>query len=260
MPVLRKRITKKTFQPIIEKIKSKLVCWKCRSLNLDGHITLVKSAISSIPTYSMSTVCFPIGFCNRIEKITRAFLWGNWDQQRRMHLVSKTDVCKKKKDGGLGINNLLSSDDSFFNKTDGGSYVWKGIQKGIQEVIIRGTRWNLRDDKLIRFWIDSWHTLQTLTNELVGPIEEARENDRVCDYWNSKGGWNWPVLSGMLQPTSLLRLASVAIRPEEGIQDSLSWVDSSSGISISAMSLGKRHLSPTPLPLLLLLFRLVFIF
>ncbi|KAL8142832.1 hypothetical protein V2J09_015864 [Rumex salicifolius] len=74
-----------TFQPVFDKINSKLASWKCRSLSLAGRITLVRSVISVI------------------HKIIKAFIWGSWDDRRRMHLVSWADIYKRKEDGGLGI-------------------------------------------------------------------------------------------------------------------------------------------------------------
>ncbi|KAL8159560.1 hypothetical protein V2J09_001097 [Rumex salicifolius] len=56
MPVLHCKVSKTTFQPLIDKISAKLTGWKGKTLSFAGRITLAKSVLSSIPLYNMATV------------------------------------------------------------------------------------------------------------------------------------------------------------------------------------------------------------
>ncbi|KAL8128645.1 LOW QUALITY PROTEIN: hypothetical protein V2J09_017800 [Rumex salicifolius] len=101
------------------------------------------------------------------------------------------------------------------------SYVWKGVQKGVQMVIMKGTRW--------LFWLDPCLTQEPLRNEMIGALDSMTKNAMVCDYWKESGGWDWSSISNLLSPSTLLKLAAVAIRQNEGARDVLSWGRTTNG-------------------------------
>lgn len=53
MPTISSRVTRDTFSHLCEKVDRRLAGWKTKYLSLAGHITLAKSTISSMATYSM---------------------------------------------------------------------------------------------------------------------------------------------------------------------------------------------------------------
>ena len=71
------------WNPILEKIEWKLAGWKKMYLSKGGRLTLLKSTLSSIPTYFLSLFTIPTHVANKIERLQRDFLWGD----SRNHLV-----------------------------------------------------------------------------------------------------------------------------------------------------------------------------
>ena len=62
-----------------------------------------RSVTSVVPIYTMQTAKLPVNVCNQLDRINRNFLWGHSTTQTRVHLVNWDQVCRPKKNGGLGI-------------------------------------------------------------------------------------------------------------------------------------------------------------
>ena len=67
------------WSPILEKIERKLAGWKKLYLSKGGRLTLLKSTLSSLPTYYLSLFTIPLHVTNKIEKLQRDFLWGGFE-------------------------------------------------------------------------------------------------------------------------------------------------------------------------------------
>ena len=59
------------WNPILEKIKCKLVGWKKMYLSKGERLTLLKSTLSSLPTYFLSLFTIPMHVANKIERLQR---------------------------------------------------------------------------------------------------------------------------------------------------------------------------------------------
>ena len=68
-----------------------------------GKVTLIKSTLSSLPTYFLSLFPIPVKVANRMEKLQRDFLWSGTDAPK-VPLVEWAKVCMP--NGGLGIRRL----------------------------------------------------------------------------------------------------------------------------------------------------------
>ena len=62
------------WNPVLERVEKRLACWKRLYLSKGGKITLIKSTLSSIPTYFLSLFPIPARVVNRLEKLQRDFL------------------------------------------------------------------------------------------------------------------------------------------------------------------------------------------
>ena len=71
------------WNPILEKIERKLAGWKKLYLSKGERLTLLKSTLSSLPTYYLSLFTISLHVANKIEKLQRDFLWGD----SKAHLV-----------------------------------------------------------------------------------------------------------------------------------------------------------------------------
>ena len=76
---------------------------------------LLKSTLSSLPTYFLSLFTIPTYVANKIEKLHRDFLWGD----SKYHLVGWDKVCAPIANSGLGIRKIIT-----FNKALLGKWLW----------------------------------------------------------------------------------------------------------------------------------------
>lgn len=67
---------------------------------------LSKSVIQSIPVYAMMITPLPQGCLKEIQKLQRSFVWGEYDNQRKVHLVNWKTCLLPKITGGLAIRDL----------------------------------------------------------------------------------------------------------------------------------------------------------
>jgi len=55
-------------------------------------VTLIKSTISSIPTYYLS-FSIPVNVAKRLERLQREFLWSGMGDEVKFHLVNWHRIC-----------------------------------------------------------------------------------------------------------------------------------------------------------------------
>jgi len=111
-------------------------------LSRGGRLTLLKSTLCSLPIYFMSLFIIPASIANTVEKIIRDFLWNCNDNGNGLHWLQWNEVCRLKKEGGLGIRPLRDMNDALktkwlwrFAKED--DAMWKNVIKvkyGIDEL------------------------------------------------------------------------------------------------------------------------------
>ena len=63
----------------------------------------MKSVMSTIPNYVMQGAALPMHLCDKLDKVSRDFLWGSSQGKSKMHLVGWNKIIKSKEEGGLGI-------------------------------------------------------------------------------------------------------------------------------------------------------------
>jgi hypothetical protein len=71
---------------------------KANKLNHAGRLQYIKSVLSSIPIYYMSTVLFSKAFIEKINSIIRKFWWAGVQEEQ--------DICKPTNQGGRGIMDM----------------------------------------------------------------------------------------------------------------------------------------------------------
>ena len=85
-----------------------------------GRLTLLKSTLSSLPTYYLSLFTIPKVVATRLERIQRNFLWGSSVKCFKYPLVAWEKICLPRELGGLGIWSLVS-----FNQALLGKWLWR---------------------------------------------------------------------------------------------------------------------------------------
>jgi hypothetical protein len=95
-----------TWRPMLDSIKKRLGSWGNKYISLGGRIVLINAVISSIPIFFLSFMKMPVKVWREVVTIQRNFLWGGLMKKKRICWIKWADVCKPKKEGGLGVRDL----------------------------------------------------------------------------------------------------------------------------------------------------------
>lgn len=77
----------KVWDGVMDRVQRWLAGWERQYLSKEGRITLIKSVLSSIPTYFMSMHELPVGVATRLKKLQQDFLWSGDGEGFHYHLV-----------------------------------------------------------------------------------------------------------------------------------------------------------------------------
>lgn len=129
IPLCKGKPRKSCWDMIIDKMERRLSTWKGRYLSLGGRVVLIKAILSNLLVYCLSAFKCPVAVIENLEKIQRNFLWYDDSKRRKLYLVSWSQVCKAKEEGGLGIRPLWQVNDALLGKWLGDSSdgLWKDI-------------------------------------------------------------------------------------------------------------------------------------
>ena len=106
LPLLTKNMTVTDFLPLVEKIRKRISSWRGRFLSYAGRLQLINSVIRSLTNFWMAAFRLPSGCVKEIERICAAFLWSGPELNGRKAKVSWEDICRTKREGGLGLRPL----------------------------------------------------------------------------------------------------------------------------------------------------------
>ncbi|CAK9165056.1 unnamed protein product [Ilex paraguariensis] len=97
---------KEIFACIRERVWKKLQGWKEQLLSKAGKEILIKAVAQSIPTYAMGCFKLPEYSCSELKSLASNFWWGQKEGARKIHWVKRSEMCKGKKNGGMGFRDL----------------------------------------------------------------------------------------------------------------------------------------------------------
>ena len=106
LPSFVGRQKKACFNHIKEQIWSRMQGWKEKLLSQAGKEIMIKVVVQSIPTYSISVFCLPIGLLKDIEVMIRKFWLGCSKNSRKIHWVRWETLCSSKSVGGMEFRDL----------------------------------------------------------------------------------------------------------------------------------------------------------
>lgn len=95
-----------TWNPVIEFVKKKLKVWSPKLLSFSARMILVKSVLSSLPTYLFSLFKAPKNVIKKLTSLQLNFMWGGDGESRKISWVSWDTICRDKVNGGLGVRKL----------------------------------------------------------------------------------------------------------------------------------------------------------
>ncbi|KAJ4779287.1 reverse transcriptase [Rhynchospora pubera] len=189
---------KRTGQMLLDRMWSKLAGWKCSMLSHAGRLVLLKSVLTSLPVYYMTTVKLPKGVIDQMMSLMAKFFWGKTDKVRYLSFISWKKICSKVEDGGLGVKDLHKFGDALFMKniwalmgqenklwvdvcrakyfprigfwgatnTRGGSQLWKEVVKNKQKLKDE-VKWDIHNGHkalaVSQPWFNDWEIQHNVT-------------------------------------------------------------------------------------------------
>jgi hypothetical protein len=95
-----------TWDPMLNVIKGRLGSWGNKHVILGGRIVMINVVLSAISVFYLSFIKMPTKVWKEVVKIQRSFLWGGLAKRNKTCWVKWNDICKPKREGGLGIRDL----------------------------------------------------------------------------------------------------------------------------------------------------------
>ncbi|GKV21679.1 hypothetical protein SLEP1_g31635 [Rubroshorea leprosula] len=241
-----------------------------------GRVTLTSSVLAAIPNYYMQTMLLPASVHTELDQISRNFIWGLEDNQKKIHLVGWQTVTQPKDLGGLGLKSskeanvaamsklnwrLYMEKDklwcnifrSKYNLSDchsplpaSGSPIWKAIIKGY-DIFKAGIKWIPRSGGNVRFWTDCWCCDIPLISWIYGPHTPGFELITVAEFFNVGASAAdliaYPIPIDIEPLIHAVPISLFALR-----EDTFAWVGSSNGSFSSASAYCiTKHLPLKPL-------------
>nr|KYP44579.1 Putative ribonuclease H protein At1g65750 family [Cajanus cajan] len=213
------------WNPIKDRMKSKLSAWKRRHLSFGGRLILLKSVLSSFLLFYLSFFKIPKVISLSITKIQRAFLWGGGMEQRKIHWVRWSTVCKPKESGGLGVRDL-----EIFNISLLGKWKWRMVNEPnalwVKVLEARYGEVSLVSDTIVRGGSSWWNNI----------IKASKSGKREKREWFQEGirriigdrketyFWKQPWCERTALKDTYQRLFSVSEQKNELIADMGNWV------------------------------------
>nr|GEY14219.1 RNA-directed DNA polymerase, eukaryota [Tanacetum cinerariifolium] len=109
-----------SWDDVVSKVTSQLSKWKLKMLSIGGRLTLIKSVLTSIPLYQMSSFKVPIKVLNILESIRRKFFNGIEGNERKLGLISWDTILASKINRALlskWVWRFLSQTSSLWTRT-----------------------------------------------------------------------------------------------------------------------------------------------
>ncbi|CAA0818301.1 Unknown protein [Striga hermonthica] len=168
-----------------------------------NRVVLSQAVLSAIPYYTIQSARLPTAICEGLEKRCRRFVWGGSGGARKLSLVKWDEVCRARRDGGLGLKRQRLMNDALLMKlgwkflTDHNALwiqVWKAkyganpfsinhgrcsaVFQAVKKVwshVVSGARWAVCNGRATRFWTDRWLLSGTVLLDIaVSGVPEQR--------------------------------------------------------------------------------------
>ncbi|GKB76709.1 putative RNA-directed DNA polymerase [Tanacetum coccineum] len=77
-----------SWDPVVSKFHLKLAKWKAKSLSFGGRLTLIKAAMTNLPTYYFSRFKAPTSVIKLLEQIRRKFFWHGGVEEKKVSWIA----------------------------------------------------------------------------------------------------------------------------------------------------------------------------
>ncbi|KAL8139797.1 hypothetical protein V2J09_005818 [Rumex salicifolius] len=107
------------------------------------------------------------------------------------------------------------------------THIWKGLRRGVKDIIVKGSRWISENKRSIQFWANIWLMEERLANWALDNVEGLL-GKTVQEYRNSEIGWRRDLIDNLLPLQIILKLAATLSKDDVRSGYSLARGDSDS--------------------------------
>lgn len=108
MPMHIGRHKNSMFAFLVDRVEQKLQTWSSQNILKAGKVTLLKSAVRSMPNFWINLLLIPVDVCESIKRKMNPYWWGSGRNHRRNKWMSWDRLCETKDRGGLGFKSFGS--------------------------------------------------------------------------------------------------------------------------------------------------------
>ncbi|KAL9232372.1 hypothetical protein vseg_007492 [Gypsophila vaccaria] len=199
LPIQTTRLKRKACECLIERVCSRIHSTSSRHLSYAGRLILIQAVLSSLHSYWASTFIVPIMVIDKIEAICRNYLWDNTTEYKKAPLIAWDSICRTKKEGGLGIKCMDTSNQALIGKLV--SWVYKGRDsirtKWINSNYLKGEDWSTYSPTHNFSWV--WRRICSVKNRLKHNFPNGQWAGAPAGY-TTASAYEW--MRGRLQSVS----------------------------------------------------------
>ncbi|XP_050221220.1 uncharacterized protein LOC126671491 [Mercurialis annua] len=264
LPLSIKPIKAAHWNENVNAFKYKFSLWKGHLLSPAGRLVLVKSVLSSLPVYFLSSLVMPAAIVVLLEGYMRSFLWHGSFQKTGMCKIAWSKIITDNPSSlwrtviANGSNISSWADLNSVNRNvNSVSHIWRGILKtcildlSIWEFYKSQTSISIGDGFSVRFWYDAWTGSEPFTTSFPDLFRlSMNQNEKVGDVFDlellSWSRFNWRRHLRLGEQEHLLQLQnSAAAVICSRRQDRFIWQGNNAGYTpktfISAYVRFKQH-------------------
>ena len=116
VPISTTKLNVAECEKLIEKMVLRIRTWSSRHISFAGRCQLVNAVLLSINVYWSQIFILAINVLKQVNAICRAFLWTGTCNSPKPGYVNWTEVCKPKRNGGIGFRNLVPWNNAIIGK------------------------------------------------------------------------------------------------------------------------------------------------
>ena len=247
---------------IINKFRAKLTKLKAAKLNHAGRLVYINSVLAPIPIYYMSTILFSNKFITKINSIMRKFWWAGVpdnNESAGLNLRAWKDICRPKKEGGLGIRDLGTVNKSLLlnaawkvatgkneflsdilkakyhpntsfwkaGNSQCKSVFWSSIMS-VKDTLIKNCSIQIHKGNS-SIWSSPWCSIwEEIHDHIKLPLMIPRLPSYVSDLWEPNKNWNKELISNIFDTSASTEISNITVVHSDK-NDIVIWTPSNKG-------------------------------
>jgi hypothetical protein len=104
------------WKPVEDRFEKKLSSWIGKILSYEDRLVLINSVLTSLPMFMLSFLKISKGARKRLDFFRSRFFWRSDGHKRKYRLTKWNIICRRKDQGGLGVEDLESKNKSLLAK------------------------------------------------------------------------------------------------------------------------------------------------